>query len=356
MNIVVLCGGSSTEREVSITSGLGVCRALRSKGHRAIMVDAFFGIPVNGAFLTGEEPMPGMDVLFPASYDPEAAEKAMRDASASLETVRRQSGRGFFGPYVIAVSKAAHIVFLALHGENGENGKVQAALDLNDVRYTGAGYLGSAIAMDKGLTKMILTANHLPAPHGVRLKRDNHLKDLAAYTMKFPVVVKPNSGGSSVGVTIVHDQEEYEKALKAAFELEDEVIVEDYIKGREFAVSVIDGKALPIIEIAPIEGFYDYNNKYTPGAAIETCPANLPHRLTERMQRYAEEGFEALMLMGYARFDFMMNENGDIFCLEANTLPGMTPTSLLPQEAEQVGMDFATLCEELIRVSLKRYH
>jgi len=355
MNIVVLCGGSSTEREVSITSGLGVCKALRSKGHRAIMVDAFFGIPMNGGFLEKGTEMPETEALFPAVYDADEAEKLMRAASPTLEAVKRQKGRGFFGPHVMAASKTAQIVFLALHGENGENGKVQAALDLNEVRYTGAGYLGSAIAMDKGLTKMILKANHLPSPHGVRLKRDHHLKDIAAYTMKFPVVVKPNSGGSSVGVTIVYTQEEYEKALKEAFELEDEVIVEDYIKGREFAVSVIDGKALPVIEIAPIEGFYDYANKYTPGAAIETCPANLPHKIAERMQRFAEEGYEALMLMSYARFDLMMNENNDIFILEANTLPGMTPTSLMPQEAEQVGMDFATLCEELIRVSLKRY-
>ena len=155
--------------------------------------------------------------------------------------------------------------------------------------------------------------------------------------------------GAELGVYYVRT------AFQPAFELEDEVVVEDYIKGREFSVSVIDGKALPVIEISPLQGFYDYKNKYTPGAAIETCPANLTHKQTEKMQRLAEEGFRALSLDAYGRLDFMMNENGDMFCLEANTLPGMTPTSLMPQEAAQVGMDFPTLCEELIRVSLKKY-
>lgn len=355
MNIVVLCGGTSTEREVSITSGRGVCEALRSRGHRAVLVDAFFGVPYKGRLLAGDECLPDTEEVFSADYDLEETEKLLRSLSASLEEERNRPGRVFFGPHVLSLAKTSQIVFMALHGENGENGKVQAALDLEGIRYTGTGYVGSALAMDKGLSKIILKARHIPTPHGVTLQKAAHHKDIAAYTMKFPVVVKPVEGGSSVGVSIVTNQDDYEKALKEAFELEDRIVVEDYIKGREFSVSVIDGKAMPVIEIAPLEGFYDYKNKYTPGMTIETCPANLPHRQTERMQRYAEEGYEALGLEGYGRLDFMMNENGDMFCLEANTLPGMTPMSLMPQEAAQVGMDFPTLCEELIRVSLKKY-
>ena len=355
MNIVVMCGGSSTERDVSITSGKGVCSALRAKGHRAILVDAFFGIPFKGRFITEEEALPDDETLFAESYDIEEAEKLLRSFNDAVEDEKQKNDRIFFGPHVIEASRRAFIVFLVLHGENGEDGKVQAALDLYSVRYTGTGCIGSAIAMDKKVSKILLNAKHIPTPHGVALKKASHHKDIAAYTMKFPVVVKPSKGGSSVGVSIVMNQDDYEKALKEAFDLEDEVIVEDYIKGREFSVSVIDGKALPVIEIAPLEGFYDYKNKYTPGLTIETCPANLPHRIAETMQRYAEESFEALSLEGYARLDFMMNENGDVFCLEANTLPGMTPLSLMPQEAEQVGIDYATLCEEMIRVSLKKY-
>ena len=344
MNITVLCGGTSTERNVSISSGRGVCKALREKGHRAVLADVFCG-------LDGYDE----DNAFPEEYDVEAEAAAIFSKSDQIEALKQNKARGFFGPHILEICKKSDIVFLALHGENGEDGRLQAAFDLFGIRYTGTGYLGSALAMDKGLTKTILTSHHVPTPHGITLRKEKHFKDIAAYTMKFPVVVKPCSGGSSVGVSVVSDQEAYEKALKEAFALEDEVVVEDYIKGREFSISVIDGKALPIIEIAPLKGFYDYKNKYTPGATIETCPANLDYKLTQQMQRYAEAGFKALGLEAYGRLDFMMNENGDMYCLEANTLPGMTPTSLMPQEAVQIGYDFATLCEELIRVSLKKY-
>jgi D-alanine-D-alanine ligase len=344
LNVTVLCGGISTERDISITSGKGVCKALRSKGHHAVLADVFCGLDQYDE-----------NDLFPEEYDVDKAAELIFAKNSSLEEIKADKGRGFFGPHIISLCKQSDIVFLALHGENGENGKVQAAFDLHNIRYTGTGYLGSALAMDKGLSKIMLNARHIPTPHGITLNRNNHLKNIEAYTMKFPVVVKPCSGGSSVGVSVVYDQESYENALKEAFSLEEEVVVEDYIKGREFSVAVIDGKALPIIEIAPVEGFYDYKNKYTPGATIETCSANLDYKLTEKMQRYAEEGFKALNLDAYGRLDFMMNENGDMYCLEANTLPGMTPTSLMPQEAMQIGYDFAMLCEELIRVSLKKY-
>ena len=147
-------------------------------------------------------------------------------------------------------------------------------------------------------------------------------------------------------------EEEYQQALENGFSYEDKLVVESYIKGREFSVGVVDGKAYPIIEIAPIEGFYDYTNKYKAGSTIETCPANLDEELTCRMQRYAEDAYRLLRLQGYGRMDFMMDEKNRMYCLEANTLPGMTPTSLLPQEAAALGMTFADLCEHLIEVSL----
>ena len=150
-------------------------------------------------------------------------------------------------------------------------------------------------------------------------------------------------------------QKEYEQALKDAYSYEDEVVIEEYIKGREFSVAVVDGKAYPVIEIAPIQGFYDYKNKYQAGSTIETCPAELSPELTEKMQHYAEAGAKALFMEGYCRLDFMMKENGDMYCLEANTLPGMTPTSLIPQEARVLGIDYPTLCEKLIEVSLRKY-
>lgn len=179
--------------------------------------------------------------------------------------------------------------------------------------------------------------------------------NLADYNMKLPVVVKTCCGGSSVGVYITKTPEEYEEALKGAFSYEDEVVVEEYIEGREFSVGVVDGKAYPIIEIAPVEGFYDYKNKYSAGATIDTCPAVLTEEQTRQMQTYAEAGCKALAVEGYARLDFLMKEDGSMYCLEANTLPGMTPTSLLPQEAAVLGIDYAQLCEKLIEISMRKY-
>ena len=173
--------------------------------------------------------------------------------------------------------------------------------------------------------------------------------------MGLPCIVKPCCGGSSVGVAIAHTQEEYEAALTLAFGYEEEVVVEQFIEGREFSAGVIDGKPYPVIEIAPVEGFYDYKNKYTAGSTIETCPAVLSEEKTREMQQYAVRAYEALHLEGYGRMDFMMDGDENLYCLEANTLPGMTPTSLLPQEAAAVGIDFGSLCELLIEVSKKRW-
>lgn len=342
MNIVVLAGGISTERDVSIVSGMGVCKALRTKSHHAILVDVYFG----KENVDWENP-------FPSEYDVDAEAEYIKGFNSLVSASKGR--RDFFGANVLDLCRQADIVFLALHGENGENGKVQAAFDLFGIKYTGTDYLSSAICMDKGLAKTIMSSQNVPTPRGIVLNKKNYKKELSAYTMKFPVVVKPCCGGSSVGVSIVYNQEDYEVALKEAFSYENEIVVEDYIKGREFSVGVINGKALPVIEIAPISGFYDYENKYKAGSTIETCPANLPEHITRKMQEYAELGAKALNLTSYGRLDFLMNDNEDLFCLEANTLPGMTPTSLLPQEANVLGMDYPTLCEELIRVSFEKY-
>ena len=173
--------------------------------------------------------------------------------------------------------------------------------------------------------------------------------------MEFPVVVKTCCGGSSVGVYIVNNQKEYEYAIDGAYFYEDEVVVEEYIKGREFSVAVVDGKAYPIIEIAPKQGFYDYKNKYKAGSAVETCPADLPEEVSAQMRKYAEQVAEVIGLDTYSRSDFLLDENNHMYCLEANTLPGMTPTSLLPQEAAVIGINFNELCEKLIAISMKKY-
>ncbi len=341
MNIVVLSGGISTEREISIVSGTGICKALKERGHRAILMDVY----------CGQEEI-SMDDLFPEEYDVDKAAAYMRSFDEKVPEMIA-SGKEFFGPNVLTVCKAADVVFMGLHGENGENGKVQAAFDLFGIRYTGSGYLGSAIAMDKGLSKQFFEEYRVPTPKSVMLNKEDPAGRIAESGIGFPCVVKPCCGGSSVGVYIPQDEKELQDALQKAFAYEDTLIVEEYVKGREFSVGVVDGEAYPVIEIAPIEGFYDYKNKYQAGSTVETCPANLSKEATERMQAYAVKAFHALRLSGYGRMDFMMDEKENMYCLEANTLPGMTPTSLLPQEAAVLGMSFGELCEKLIEVSKK---
>ena len=344
MKIVVLAGGTSTERTVSITSGTGICKALRQKGHQAILVDIFCGIEN----VDRENP-------FPSEYDVDAASEYMSAFNDRIEQMKKER-RSFFGPNVLKLCEAADIVFLGLHGANGEDGKVQATFDLMGIKYTGTGYLSSALAMDKGITKQMFLMNNVPTPRGVSMVKEEMTTDLKALGMEFPVVVKTCCGGSSVGVYIVNDQAEYEQALKDAYSYENEVVVEEYIKGREFSVAVVDGKAYPIIEIAPLQGFYDYKNKYKAGATKETCPANLPKEISEKMQRWAEKACETAGVTTYARVDELLNEDGDIYCLEINTLPGMTGTSLLPQEAAAVGMSYDELTKKIIEISLEKYN
>ncbi len=343
MNIVVLAGGTSTEREVSVVSGTGVCKALQERGHQAVLLDVFFGWAEAD-----------VEQIFAVPCDVDQAASYIRSFNDRLEEEVR-SRREFFGPKVLEICQAADVVFMALHGANGEDGRVQAAFDLFGIPYTGTGYLSSAVSMDKAMTKQFFKANQIPSPQGTSLTRADERRSVGELGLEFPVIVKPCCGGSSVGVEIARTEEEYQRALDIAFSYEYEVVIEEYIKGREFSVGVVDGEAYPVIEIAPKQGFYDYKNKYLPGSTVETCPAVLTEEQTREMQSYAARGAAALGITGYCRLDFMMREDGRMYCLEANTLPGMTPTSLLPQEAQVLGIDYGELCEKLIRISLEKY-
>lgn len=346
MDIVVLAGGISTERDVSFATGINVMNALRKKGHRVILTDVYLGLDLDRSI---KDPFEYQEEL---SYKPSAIKETAPDIE-SVKKRRQGDKKRFFGPDVITLCEKADLVFMGLHGENGENGKVQAALDLCGIKYTGTGYLSSAIAMDKNIAKRLFRDAGIPTPPGGGITKKIYPEKLG---LSYPVVVKPCSGGSSVGVSIVNNKEEYDLAVDSLFKLDTEVVVERYIKAREFGVSVIDGKALPVIEIAPLEGFYDYKNKYTAGSAIETCPAEIDDGIATRMQEYAEKVFETLDLETYARMDFLLEEGTEnIYCLEANTLPGMTATSLLPQEAAAVGISFEDLCEKILEISLKKY-
>lgn len=343
MKITVLCGGISTEREVSIKTGTMVSKKLLEQGHQVILLDVYGGTNL----VTGE-------TAFQTEVDWEASVKYIEELIIDAEDFRK-GGRPFFGTHVLDICKNSEIVFMALHGEDGENGKIQACFDLLGIRYTGTGCLGSGLAMDKNISKQIFLGNGVPTPEGRALHKDdkNILENPCPYP--FPCVVKPCNGGSSVGVFMVENEKEYEQAIKEAFSLEEEILVERCIKGREFSVGVVDGQAYPVIEIAPVEGFYDFTSKYTANMAVETCPADLEETLTKQMQEHAKKAFEVLKLEAYARIDFLLDENNQMYCLEANTLPGMTATSLLPQEAAALGISFGELCDLLVNVSMKKY-
>ena len=337
MKIVVLAGGISTERDVSLTSGKMIYKAVKERGHQVIL----------GYDKTLPEPL---SELFEREEDWDGQIGAIGEKNPDIEQIkalRPDWKTNFFGPNVITLCQQADVVFMGLHGENGENGKIQAYFDLMGITYTGTDYVSSALAMDKSLAKELFAAHHIPTPEGITLRKG----ETESHRVPFPCIVKSCKGGSSVGVVIAENEKEYAAAKEEAFRYDDQIVVEQYIKGREFSICVMEGKALPVIEIAPLHGFYDYKNKYQAGSTIETCPAELSPEKTEEMQRIAEKVFDALRLKCYARMDFMMDEKEQIYCLEANTLPGMTPTSLIPQEAAALGIGFGELCEKIIQMA-----
>lgn len=339
MKIVVLLGGISTEREVSINSGEKVSKALKGLGHDVIPVDVFFGLEKK--------------IDFTGDYDIDAEVKRVRELSKDVEKSVK-ARQNFIGDFVFDICKKADIVFMALHGENGENGKVQAYFDLEGIKYTGTGYLGSAVAMDKWLSKFLFMSNNINTAKGKVVFSDGREISVSD-NLQYPLVVKPCSGGSSVGVSIVKDESEYQAAIDEAVKYEDKIIIEEYIDGREFTCAVLDGAALPVVEIAPKNGWYDYKNKYIAGATDEICPAQISEELTKKIQEVAVKVGEALELNVYFRADFRVDKDENVFCLEANTLPGMTNTSLIPQEAKAVGIEYDELCEKIIDISMKKY-
>lgn len=345
MNIVVLAGGLSPERNVSLSSGTLIAAALRRRGHRVLLLDVYVGLdtlPSNPDTLFDEENNP------PVTVSPEIPD---------LEALKKAYGRGneLIGPNVVPLCRMADVTFLALHGAMGENGQLQAFLDVYGIPYTGSGYLGSSLAMDKDVAKTLLAAAGIRVPRGVRLDRHSSPSvDEIITAVGLPAVVKPCSCGSSVGVSLVDTRDDLAKAITLAKRYEDDILVETRILGRELTCGIIEGRVLPPVEIIPKSGFYDYENKYRAGATTEICPAPIGEEPLAKIRKATAEGFDALHLSSYARFDYMLDAAGELWCLEANTLPGMTPTSLLPQEAAAIGMDYDTLCDTLARSALNK--
>jgi D-alanine-D-alanine ligase len=340
MRITILLGGASAERDVSLASGLRIAEALRARSHAVVLVD-----PARGVITPDEESsMRAAGVLHPEP--------------PSLEALRGIS-RGTLLPALgtLAEVREAEVVFLALHGGEGEDGTIQAVLDLAGVVYTGSGHLGSGLAMDKDLSKQLFrsagvgTADWIMA--GVRAGGTPDAKAVVA-ELGLPLVVKPSKQGSTVGLTVVRDVRDVGGAVAEAARYDDEVMIERFVAGRELTVAILGGDALPVGEILPKHEIYDYECKYTAGMATEEFPAKLPAAVAAEAQRQAQAAFAALKLDGYARIDFRMTERGELFCLEANTLPGMTEFSLVPQAAAAAGIDFGTLCDRIVQLALAK--
>lgn len=332
MKVAVLTGGTSSERDVALASGLQVAAALREKGHTVSMVD----------LATGFVPREREAALLPGGVG--------REPPPTERLEQLQRGMLTSGLGEVQALKDPDVVFLALHGGQGENGTVQAVLDVIGVPYTGSGRLGSALAFDKDVAK------HVLRDAGVRVPRWTMAPVSAESVAKdpgFPCVVKPGSEGSSVGLSLVREAKDLDAAIALATRYDAEVMIEEYIAGRELTVGILGEHALPVIEIIARHELFDYECKYTPGMA-EEFPADLPADLAARIQEAALRAHRALKLGGYSRIDFRVDANGGIFCLEANTLPGVTANSLIPKAALAAGLSFPDFCEMICRLALER--
>ncbi|MEA5151071.1 MAG: D-alanine--D-alanine ligase [Oscillospiraceae bacterium] len=349
MKIVVLGGGISTERHVSLVSGTSVCRALRSLGHRAIFVDMFLGLEdYSGALESAFDAPDG----FCGNV---AIEKTAPDIAAVIAS-RKFKSPSRLGKNVLEICSLADCVFLGLHGADGEDGKIQAALELLGVPYTGSGPLGSGMAMDKAVAKRIMGSCGVPTPRWSELQYSE--ADIPRLTGELPVpcAVKVVGGGSSIGVGLPETRGELEAALREILKYGKRILVEEKIKGRELTVPVFDGRYLSPIEIVPPEGMsFDYVAKYQSGAegAREICPAPITEAEKALVGEYALRIHNALGLSVYSRADFILDSEGRAWCLEVNTLPGMTPNSLIPKAATIEGLSYARLCERIVELSME---
>ncbi|MCL2814217.1 MAG: D-alanine--D-alanine ligase [Oscillospiraceae bacterium] len=333
MNIAVIAGGLSPERDVSLSSGAEIANALAEAGYDVCLIDLYTGEKLkktNGKYAYAVPPR-----------------------EPDLEKIRRDSDNdnSLIGKNVIELCRRSDLAFLALHGDIGENGKLQAVFDSFGIAYTGTGYMGSLVAMDKDLAKTLMVSNQILTPDW-KITGEGTDENIG---MEFPLVIKPCSCGSSVGVSIAENKEEYIRALECAKKYEKKIMIEKMIAGREFSVGILDGGALPPIEIIPDGDFFDYEHKYQPGITKEICPAEIDGDIAEQMQKTALRVHKILGLGSYSRIDFILGRNGGIYCLEANTLPGMTPNSLLPKEAAAAGISYVDLCDKIAKMALEDF-
>ncbi len=338
IKVAVLLGGTSPERDVSIISGKYVTQGLREAGYIVKPIDPALGVnqPENE------------DELFISS---------IRETPPTEEDLAKFSNKNIIECINSHLLDDVDVVFIILHGKWGEDGTVQALLDLRGKKYTGSGVLASAIGIDKNISKIVFKHHGVQTPEWFTIRKNKidlkKIREKIEKTFSYPCVVKPNDQGSTVGLSVVNCPEEIESAIELAFKYSDLVIVEDFIEGKELTVGILGDIALPVIEIIPKGGIYDYYHKYTKGATEYIVPAEIPSQWTLKLQEQALLAFESIGCKGFARVDFRVKDNGEIYCLEINTIPGMTGTSLVPKAAKAAGIEFPELVDRIVKLALE---
>ncbi len=327
LNIAVFVGGTSPEREVSKSSGKAIFEAINSLGYKCVLIDPAYG-----------------------TFQPDEEEKYF--AKEDFSEIKNENLIKTINSDIL---NNIDLVFLALHGKCGEDGIIQSLLELKGVKYTGSGVLSSTIAMDKDFSKTIFQKNNVNTAAWFTVAKRYKINDIIK-TIKtefgYPCVIKPNDQGSTVGMTIAKNDDELKNAIELALGFSDLALIEEYIPGREMTVAILNDNPLPVLEIIPKDGFYNYESKYTEGMSEYIVPAEIPDDVFKNLQEQAVKAFHSLRCKIYGRVDFRLNEDNIPYCLEVNTLPGMTSTSLVPKMAKVIGISFEELIDKIIRDSL----
>jgi D-alanine-D-alanine ligase len=340
LKILVIMGGTSAERDVSLASGEAIVKALKQTGHQVLALDTAQGeklLSDNGKYIPG----------------------GVKERPPDVKELKRASKQQTLEAIHAFDFSEVDVIFLGLHGGQGEDGTIQALLDLTGKPYTGSGVLASALSMDKAMSKKIFEHEGIPTPEwlSVREFRQSDISTIFEQiesSFGFPCVVKPNDQGSTVGLTVVKEKQDLAKAIQCALEYSEHVLIERYIAGRELTVGVLGDMPLPVVEIIPEHGIYDYHCKYTHGKSRYVCPAEISKEKADEIQKLGLKAFQTLGCEGYARVDFRYGEDNQFYCLEVNTLPGMTSLSLVPMAAKAMGIDFPGLVDKIAILAIKK--
>lgn len=346
LNIVVLCGGLSTQRNISIKSGILVSDALKFHDYNVILLDSFMGYGEEEEII--DNPFDNPDKY---SLKIDEFTNEIPDLWAVKKRRKDQSG-SYFGPNVLQICKKADVVFLALLGGDAENGKLQATFDLLDIDYTGCDYFSSAISTNKYVAKEILRSNGIPVPKGYLIKKGENITEPEEKNMSYPVVVKPCNGGIGLGVSVVMNKASFQKAIKDAYRWAQEILVEEYVSGRQFSVSTINGKALPIYESAALNTLDDKTDLALDGKIVENFNKKYSDRFVKELSNQAEKAAYCLGMKDYSMADFIIRSDGTYVCLEVDSLPEITDDSRFASSAKETGMSFDMLCVKILELAL----